>query len=130
MRGIRYCIAVGLAFLSTAPLGAQTSTGTVRGRVTDAATQQPVSGVTLSIGVRAALSQADGRYVITNVPAGSDSLRARVIGYAPAAQAVTVAGGDTVTADVAMTAQAVGLAAVVVVGYGEQTAGNITGAVK
>src|SRR5690242_14425728 len=129
MRGLRCCIAVGLAVLFTAPLGAQSATGTVRGRVTDATSQQPLAGVTVSVGIRAALSQADGRYVITNVPAGSDSVRARLIGYGPAAQAITIAGGDTLTADMALSAQAVGLAAVVVVGYGQQTAGNITGAV-
>src|SRR5690242_5618147 len=129
MRGLRCCIAVGLAVLFTAPLGAQSATGTVRGRVTDATSQQPLAGVTVSVGIRAALSQADGRYVITNVPAGSDSVRARLIRYGPAAQAITIAGGDTLTADMALSAQAVGLAAVVVVGYGQQTAGNITGAV-
>jgi iron complex outermembrane receptor protein len=129
MRGLRYCIAVVLAFLSTAPLRAQTSTGTVRGRVTDAVSQQPLSGVTLSVGARSAQTGPDGRYVITGVPAGTDSLRTRMIGYAPSAQAVTVAAGETVTLDLPITAQAVGLAAVVVVGYGEQRAGNITGAV-
>jgi len=52
-----------------------------------------------------------------------------MLGYAPATQSVTIAGGDTVVVDVTLTAQALGLAEVVVVGYGEQSAGNITGAV-
>src|SRR6184192_4370175 len=112
MKRLRYVSGALLTVLEMAPLGAQQPTGTIRGRVSDAATQQPLSAVTVTVGSRAALTQADGRYVITGVPAGTDSARARMIGYAPAAQAVTVVGGDTV-----------------VVGYGEQRAGNITGSV-
>jgi iron complex outermembrane receptor protein len=114
--------------LWVAPLAAQ-SPGTVRGRVTDGATQEPLTGVTVSIGSRGAITQADGRYLISGVPAGSDSLRARTVGYAPAVQAVTIAGGDTVTVDLTLSPQAIGLSEIVVTGYGEQRAGNITGAV-
>src|SRR5207249_279653 len=99
------------------------------GRITDAASQQPLAGATISVGTHRALSQGDGRYVVAAVPAGTDSLRARLIGYARAAQQVTVAGGDTLTVDFALTAQAVSLSEIVVTGYGTQQAGNITGAV-
>ena len=126
MRGLRCIVGAFVILLATAPLRAQAPTGTVRGRVTDGGTQQPLAGVTLSIGSHAALSQADGRYRIAGVPAGSDSLRARLIGYAPAAQVVTVAGGDTVTVDLAMTARAISLASVVVIGYGTARAGDLT----
>ena len=129
MKRLRYVSGALLTVLEMASLGAQQPTGTIRGRVSDAATQQPLSAVTVTVGSRAALTQADGRYVITGVPAGTDSARARMIGYAPAAQAVTVVGGDTVVVDLALTAQAVRLSEVVVVGYGEQRAGNITGSV-
>jgi len=117
-----------LAVLWVAPLHAQQPTGTISGRVTDEGTQQPLASVTVTFGSRGTLTRADGRYVLT-VPAGTDSLRARYLGYAPGAQSVTVVAGDTIVVDLAMTAQALGLAEVVVVGYGEQTAGNITGAV-
>ncbi len=129
MRGLRCIIAALLAVPWTAPLGAQQPTGTIRGRVSDAATQQPLSAVSVTVGSRAALTQADGRYLITGVRARADTLRARLIGYASAARPVTVAGGDTVVVDLALTGQAVGLSALVVVGYGEQRAGDITGAV-
>ena len=73
-----------LAVLWSAPLGAQQASGTVRGRVSDDATHQPLSGVSVAVGGRGALTQADGRYVVTGVPAGTDTLRTRMIGYAPA----------------------------------------------
>jgi iron complex outermembrane receptor protein len=123
------CVIGALAVLWTAPVGAQQATGTIRGRVSDGATQQPLSGVTVAVGSRGVLTQADGRYIITGVPAGTDTLRTRMIGYAPAKRSVTVAGGDTVVVDLALNAQAVGLSEIVVTGYGTQRAGNITGAV-
>ncbi|HEV8398731.1 MAG TPA: SusC/RagA family TonB-linked outer membrane protein [Gemmatimonadales bacterium] len=118
-----------LALLWIAPVAAQQPTGSIRGRVTDNSTQQPLSGVTVVAGSRAALSQADGRYVLTGVPAGSATVRARMVGYAPATQDVSVAEGEAATLDLALTAQAINLAEIVVTGYGEQRAGNITGAV-
>ncbi len=129
MRRAECVIGVLLAVLGVAPLGAQQLTGTVRGRVTDNATQQPISAVTVTVGSRIAQTRADGRYVIAGVPAGTETLRARIIGYASASQPVTVAGGDTVVVDLTLTAQAVGLSEIVVTGYGTQRAGNITGAV-
>ena len=127
MRRVRSIMVAFLALLWVAPLGAQQATGTIRGRVSDGATKQPLVGATVTVAGRGALSQADGRYVLTGVPSGTDSLRARVLGYAPAARSVTVAGGDTLTVDLALNAQAVGLSEMVVIGYGEQSAGNIPG---
>jgi len=129
MRRLRYLSGAMVGMLWLAPLCAQQSTGTIRGRVTDATTQQLVSGVMVAVGSRAALTQADGRYLITGVPAGADSLRTRMIGYVRAARPVTVVGGETLVVDVALTAQAINLSEVVVTGYGEQRAGDITGAV-
>ena len=129
MRRFRYCIGVLLAALWIAPLGAQVPSGTIRGRVTDATSQRPLQGATITFGNHNAVTQADGRYYLTGVPAGTDSLRARMIGYAGFARTVTVVGGQTIDVDLVMTAQAVNLAEIVVVGYGEQQLGNITGAV-
>ena len=126
MRRAGCVIAALLAVLWVAPLRAQQASGTIRGRVTNAATQQPLAGVSVTVGRRAAVTRADGGYLLNDVPAGTDTVRARLIGYAPAKQPVTVAGGDTVTVDLAMTARAVSLASVVVVGYGTQRAGDLT----
>jgi TonB-linked SusC/RagA family outer membrane protein len=129
MKGFRY----GSAFLLTAAwigsLHAQEPGGTVRGRVTDETSQQPIRGAMVTMSGRTTETRADGGYVLTDLPTGTDTVRVTMIGYAPAAQAVTLAAGQTVDLDFAMTAQAVNLAEVVVVGYGEQRQGNIAGAV-
>src|SRR6266511_1830137 len=129
MRRIHYCTCALLALFGTAPLVAQQPTGTIRGRITDNGTRQPIIGVIVTVGARTAVTQNDGRFTITGVPSGSDLLRARLIGYLPANQPVMVASGDTVVVDVALAPSAVGLSAVVVTGYGVQRAGDITGSV-
>src|SRR5881409_1142099 len=116
----------GLAVLCAAPLRAQATSGTVRGQIVDNVTRLPLGGVAVVIGTRGALSREDGLYTITGVPAGTDSVRARLIGYGPGSKTVTLVGGDTVTADFDLIPQAVHLASVVVVGYGQQRAGEVT----
>jgi TonB-linked SusC/RagA family outer membrane protein len=129
MRLLRYGIVLILAAGWIVPLSAQAPTGTIRGRVTDGASQQPIRGATVRTGTRNAQTRPDGGYILTEVPAGGDSVRVTMIGYAPITQAVTVVSDSVAEVDFALTAQAVNLAEVVVVGYGEQRQGNITGAV-
>jgi iron complex outermembrane receptor protein len=112
-----------------APLFAQEPTGTIRGRVSDASSQLPLRGAIVSIGGLRTESRADGIYLLNGVPPGSDTLHVSLIGYGPVAQSVTVEAGQAVDVDVTLTAQAVNLAEMVVVGYGEQRQGNVTGAV-
>jgi len=123
------CALLTAATAWTAPLVAQQPTGTIRGRITDNSTQQPIIGVVVSVGSRSTITGNDGRYMLTGVPSGSDLLRARLIGYAPGSQPVMVAAGDTTALDFTLNPSAVGLSAIVVTGYGEQRAGDITGAV-
>jgi len=130
MRRAGFITGALLAVLCAGSLRAQQSTASVRGQVVDDATKQPVAGAQVSVAGRAALSDANGRYVIAGVRAGSDTVRARRIGYAPALMSVTILGNETVVADFSLSAQAVGLAEMVVTGYGQQTAGDITGAVS
>lgn len=129
MRRLRLTIGALLAVAWMAPLRAQEPAGTIRGRVLEEASHQPLARVTVAVGSRGALTQADGSYIITGVPAGAGTLRARMLGYSPVTRPVVVTGGATVVVDLAMTPQAVRLADIVVTGYGEQTAGDITGAV-
>ena len=53
-----------------------------------------------------------------------------MLGYGEATLSVTVLAGETVTVDLALSIEAISLAEVVVTGYGQQRAGNITGAVN
>ena len=130
MRRFNHFTCALLALSWTASLAAQQPTGTIRGRITDNATQQPIAGVLVTVGTRSARTQPDGRYTITGVPAGSDLVHARLIGYTAVNQPVMVTGGDTVSVDLALDAQALNLSAIVVTGYGEQRLGAVTGAVS
>jgi TonB-dependent starch-binding outer membrane protein SusC len=129
MKRARLVIGALLAVLWMAPLGAQQPTGTIRGRVTDA-TQQPLSGVTVTVGSRDVRTQADGRYTMTDVPAGTYTVQARMLGYAQATQPVTVVGGQTVVVDLTLTGQAISLAGIVVTGYGESQKRDLTGVIE
>src|SRR2546425_13334628 len=95
MHRFHYPMCALLALTWTAALAAQQPTGTIRGRITDNSTQQPIAGVTIAVGSRSTQTREDGRFTIGGVPAGSDLLRARMIGYAQINQPVMVGGGDT-----------------------------------
>lgn len=112
-------------------LGAQDASGTIRGRVLDAASQQPLSSVNVVLvgTTRGAVSQPDGSYLLVNVPAGPQSVRASRIGYAPITQVITVTAGASATADFSLQAQAAVLGEVVSIGYGTQKREAITGSV-
>ena len=129
MRGLRYSIGLFLAAAWFAPLSAQESMGSVRGRVSDQATLQPLQGAVVRVGSRSTQTGAGGDYLLRDVPAGDDTLRVTMIGYAPAARPVSVTAGEVLEVDLGLTAQAAQLAELVVVGYGEQRQGNVTGAI-
>ena len=61
------------------------TTGKIAGRVLDAATKQPLPMVNIQIvgTTYGAATDIDGNYFIINVPVGTYSLRASIIGYAP-----------------------------------------------
>ena len=118
-----------LAVLWTAPVRAQEGSGAIRGRVTVEGTQQPLAGVVVTFGPHTVQTRGDGTYLIAAVTAGTDTLRARLIGYVPVARSVTVAAGQTVVVDLTMSSAAVSLSELVVTGYGSQRAGSVTGAV-
>jgi iron complex outermembrane receptor protein len=118
-----------LAAAAISPRTAQAQTGSIRGRVTEETSRQPLPGVTVTIGSRVTQSRPDGEYIIHGVPVGADTVRFRLIGYRAAARKVTITAGQDAAVDVALSHEAVNLSAVVVTGYGEQRAGNITGAV-
>ena len=125
---------LGYTFLvllsSSALLQAQGTSGIVAGRVLDNSSGAPITGAAIAVGDRGTLSGADGRFAITQVPAGTQTLRITLIGYADATQTVNVTAGQTTTVVVRLTPQAVELAEIVAIGYGTQRAANVTGAVE
>ena len=98
------------------------ATGTIRGRVVDAATQQPLSAVQVYVSGTAfnALTDESGLYQITGVPAGLYSVEARRIGYANATREnVSVPDGGTVTVDFSMSVTALMLDEIVATGVAD-----------
>src|SRR5439155_17708763 len=107
------------AFLFVVPfvrLVAQ-QTGTVSGTVVATESGAPLVGASVVIvgTARSVLTNEKGLYHLS-VPAGTHSVRARLIGYDAAEQRVTVAAGQTVAADFKLTATPLSLNEVVVVG--------------
>jgi len=109
MRRFQYFLSAILALSWTAPLHAQQPTSTVRGRITDNSTQQPISGATIAIGGRSALTQQDGRFSVSSVPVGPATLTVRMVGYAQATQPLMVAEGEVAVVDLALAPQAINL---------------------
>ena len=102
--------------LAAAPLSAQT--GTVTGRVTDAASGAPVRLVQVTIAGTAlgAVTDNDGRFRVTNVPATAREVRAKRIGYNPAVATFSLDGGGNATVALSMSESVTTLDATVVTG--------------
>jgi TonB-dependent starch-binding outer membrane protein SusC len=92
--------------------------GSVRGRVVAANSMRPLSGAQVSIpGTgRGSLTNAQGEYLMLNVPSGSRTVRVQMIGYATAEQTVPVGAGQVAVADFALAEEALRLDEVVVTG--------------
>ncbi|GAC1690214.1 MAG: hypothetical protein NVS9B3_08790 [Gemmatimonadaceae bacterium] len=125
--------AVGMAF---GPARAQEATGVVRGTVRSSATSAPIANVQVTVlNTRlGALTGEDGSFAINAVPSGAQRLRARILGYAPSEQSVTVQAGSTTTVDFSIAAAAVALDELVVTGTAGQArrreVGNAIGTIK
>jgi hypothetical protein len=90
---------------ATANFALAPSTGAISGTVTDAAGDTPISGATVSDGVRTASTNASGVYSLTGVPAGTYTVTASAAGYYSAGQTVAVTAGNTTTANFTLTGQ-------------------------
>ncbi len=90
--------------LRPAPPVPAVDSGAVAGRVTDAESGSSLVGATVTIedARRSARTDADGRYRIGALAPGSYTVRARYIGYTPAAVPVIVGAGEEATADFAL----------------------------
>ena len=114
--------AIALATLAAPHLSAQ-ATGTVTGQVSDQASSQPIAGAQvyfpgLQLG---ALSNAQGRFLILNVPTGQREIRAELIGRQTVSQTVNVPAGGTVQVSFVLESRAISLEGVVVTGVAAAT---------
>jgi TonB-linked SusC/RagA family outer membrane protein len=122
---LRGAFALALAFMlgwAPTPAAAQ-ATGQLVGTVRDAASQRPLEAVQVYIGGTGigALTNAAGRFLLLNVPAGEHVLVAELVGYRSSAQTVTVGAGQSVVADFAIEQTAITLDQIVVTGAGVAT---------
>jgi len=112
------------------PAASPAAAAIVSGRVTDPTGRPLASAQVFIVGTQLrALSNAEGRYTIANVPDGTHTIRAQLIGFAPLSRQITVAG-QPVTADLTLTPQTVQLEQIVTIGYGTQRRQDLTGAVS
>lgn len=117
-----WIVVLAITFLGTAArLAAQQ--GQVTGRVVSATTMQPVASAQVflpSLGV-GALSASNGRYLISNVPAGTQTVQVERIGYASSSREITIVAGQTVELNFELQEVALNLDEIVVTGTGVPT---------
>jgi len=92
--------------------------GTVVGRVVDARSMAPIGAAQvflpgLNLG---GLTQANGRFLIPNVPAGTHQIRVERLGYQASTAEVTVRDGESVEVNFSLTERALALDEIVVTG--------------
>ena len=110
---------LALLFLGLAGAAdAQEQTGTISGVVTNAATGQTLESALVTLGGReaGALTNLQGRYTLSGVPAGEHTLTVNILGFETQSQQVTVVAGQTAVADFALKAGALELQELVVTG--------------
>ena len=103
---------------ATAPAAAAAQTGSVTGAVMAATTMQPINGaqVTIAGTTLGGLTNANGRYLITNVPAGTYEVSVLYVGYGTQTQSITVSADGTAIADFNLQISAVAMDEIVVTG--------------
>ena len=121
LRRIRGWVALPalLLFALAAPGGLEAqTTGTVTGQITDAQSGAPLGQVQVYLqgAGLGSLSNAQGRFTLGNVPAGSYTIRAERLGYQAGSGEITVVAGEETVFNLAMSTQALALDALVVTG--------------
>ena len=111
---------------------ARRQTGSIAGRVTDAATGGPLPGanVVLVGTTQGSSTDIDGRYVIAGIEPGTYNVQASIIGYeTQIVENVSVATGELAVVDFTLREASLGLDEVVVVGYVSQRQRDLSGAI-
>jgi len=114
--------AFALFALVVAPLAAQ-ATGSIRATVTDAVTARPLNGAQVAVAGTGlgGLANANGQVLILNVPAGTQTVTATLLGYGTVEQTVNVTAGQVATLNIEMQTAALALDELVVTGTAQGT---------
>ncbi|MBT1685814.1 TonB-dependent receptor [Dawidia soli] len=116
--GRRFCLwtaLAGLFLFTTAGVLAQTG-GAIKGKVTTSDGQPAEYATVVLSGGKATRVDKDGLYHFSNLAPGAYTLTVTFTGQEPRVQQVTVAAGETATADLTLAASALALNEVVIVG--------------
>jgi TonB-dependent starch-binding outer membrane protein SusC len=121
-RRIREWLTLALVLCAAPSLAQAQERGSISGRVTDAETTQPLVNVFVSVGGTnlGGVTNQDGRYLISNVPAGSQEVRVAMLGYSATSQRVNVTAGAPANADFTLKATAVQLEGIVATATGAE----------
>jgi iron complex outermembrane receptor protein len=104
--------------------------GTVKGQAIDENGEALIGATILLVGSsRGTATDFDGNYILENMPAGEQQLRASYTGYGDLTKTITVKDGETVTLDFQLGEDAEVLEEVVVIGYGSVRKEDATGVV-
>ncbi len=114
------CALLMLSVVGAAP--AQ-QTGVVRGVVVESGTQHPIPGAQVFVKgtSKGSLTNDRGGFVLSGVGVGQVTVRVESIGYRSSERVLTVAAGESATADFSMQPSAVGLDELVVTGTAGRT---------
>ncbi len=124
MRSFYSCaLALGISVVALPAASQQPETGRVVGQVIDAATGKGLADVGMQIvgTTVGAVSGVDGRFVISNAPAGTVSLQARRIGFMPkSVTGIVVIAGKSTDQSITLAAATVQLSTQVVTASSER----------
>ena len=127
-----FTVAALIAWFVSPARAQQADNGRIIGTVTDRTAGAPIPNVAVTVTgtTLGGRTGPEGRYVIADVPPGTRRVHVARIGYSPVDEQVTVAPGQIVTLNIALSAASVTLDQMVVVGYGAQRRSDLTGSVS
>ena len=120
MKRLRLLVAALAA--AVVPTIAAAQTGTITGRVTNAQNAQPIASATVTVmgtSLRGVTNE-NGQYRITGVPAGTHQVTASRLGFSTRTATATVAAGGTATADITLSTSAIQLGGLVATATGNE----------
>jgi hypothetical protein len=115
-------IALGLMTTAMRPATAQTPTGIIEGKVTEAGSNRPLPNAQVFVAGTTAggVTSETGAYRITGAPARQVQVQVRLIGFGPINKSTVVTAGQTTTLNFELQVSALQLEQVVVTGTGQQ----------